>query len=66
MPDETPTQEPVAIGAAVGALIPLVAGATAVFGVWNPSDGQVTALGALYAGVLVVVTILTRKRVTPV
>lgn len=60
------TQEPVAIGGAVGALIPLVAGATAAFEVWTPSPGQVGALTALYAGALVVVTLLTRKKVKPV
>lgn len=60
------SNEPVAIGNAIGALIPLIAGAAAAFNAWNPTDGQVGALTALYAGVLVVITALTRRKVTPV
>lgn len=61
----TSTKEPVAIGNAIGALIPLVAGATAAFEVWNPSPGQTGALTALYGGLLVVITLLQRKKVHP-
>lgn len=53
-------------GTAIGALIPLAAAATAAFNVWNPTDVQVASLGALYGGVLVVIGLFVRSKVTPV
>lgn len=60
------TTEPVAVGGAIGALIPLVATATTAFNAWNPTPDQIGALSALYAGVVVVLTLLVRRKVTPI
>lgn len=60
------TNEPVALGTAVGALIPLVGTATTAFNAWNPTPDQIGALAALYSGVLIVIGLIVRKKVTPV
>lgn len=57
--------EPVVVGNAIGALIPLVTGVLATFHVFTPSPDQLGALTALYAGVLTLVTAFTRSKVTP-
>ena len=59
-------REPVAVfGALQVALLALV-GVLNEFDVWSPTEGQVTALVALYGAVTALVTMFLRGRVSPV
>lgn len=62
----TPSTEPVALATAIQTVILALFAFLTAFGVWSPSDEQVSATIALYAAFVVCLGAWQRNRVTPV
>lgn len=58
--------EPVALATALQAVILAAVAILTEFGVWSPTDGQVSSIVALYAAFVVLLGAWQRSRVTPV
>ena len=57
--------EPVAIFGALQTALMAVVVALTEFDVWSPTDGQITALAALYLALTAIATIFLRGQVSP-
>jgi len=59
-------KEPVALSAAIQAVIVAVIGVLTTFGIWEPTQEQIGTILALYVAVVAVMAGIVRARVTPV
>lgn len=62
----SPATEPVALATALQAVLLATFAILTEFGVWSPTDGQISSITALYAAFVVLLGAWQRSRVSPV